>query len=391
MGILSREVLIYCEAALGCLIALVIILHYRNRRLNNNTEKIISSVIVYASIIYVVCDMGCAVVDSADIEFLDFAVYFFSSFVYIAGSVVVYVWVIYAEFLTSRKLSVIKGKCLLAAVPLGIDVILVLLTPLTGLYYRLEGKAVVKGQLYHVHYIIIIAYAAVIFTRMLYRMYKTDANSIALKDRYYHNVLFSIPLLSSALIQLFLFGHPAYLMGLMLFVLVTQLSSTTRMVTADELTGINNRNQLVKFLEGKMHSYSMRSDNQNSLFLFIMDVDNFKKINDSYGHIEGDEALCLVADTLKKMSGKYNCFCSRYGGDEFVMVVELYDANSAEAFSKELNIMLAEKNNQAGNDYQLQMSIGYAEYDDTTGTIADFIDRADKMLYRVKKIRKAGR
>ena len=388
MGILSKELLYYCEASLSCIIALIIILHYRNRRLNNNTERMVSSIIAYSAVIYIIGDFGFAVTDSTGVENLDSAIYFFASFAFIAGTAAAYTWVVYSEFLLTRKLEMLKAKFLLAAIPFVFDIVMTLLTPFFGLYYRIENGTSAKGPLFPVHMIIIMAYVLAVMIRNATTLI-FDENAVKKQDIYAHNIIFSLPLFITSALQLVLFGHPIYSAGLTLFILATQLSSTTHMVTADELTGINNRNQLIKFLEEKMHSYALSNDKLNHLFLFIMDVDNFKKINDTYGHVEGDEALMTVAKTLKQMSGKYNCFCSRYGGDEFVMVGELYDSTSARAFSHELNTLLAEQNKKAKNLYELQLSIGFAQYDDSIKTIPEFIDRADRMLYNVKKARKA--
>ena len=386
---ISKELLYYCEGSLSCIIALAIILHYRNRRLNNNTERLVSSIIAYSAIIYIVGDIGIAITDSTNVELLNSAIYFFASFAFIAGTAAAYTWVVYSEFLLTRKLELTGIKALVAGIPLFIDVVLTLLSPFFGFYYRIENGSAAKGPLFNVHMLIIIAYILFVMIRNTVILV-FDENSSKKADIYGHNIIFSMPLIITAVLQLFFFGHPIYSSGLTLFILATQLSSTTHMVTADELTGINNRNQLIKFLETKMHSYALSNDKLNHLFLFIMDVDNFKKINDTYGHVEGDEALMIVAKTLKQMSGRYNCFCSRYGGDEFVMVGELYDSTSARAFSHELNTLLAEHNKKAGNSYELQLSIGFAQYDESITTIPEFIDKADRMLYNIKKARKAG-
>jgi diguanylate cyclase (GGDEF)-like protein len=58
------------------------------------------------------------------------------------------------------------------------------------------------------------------------------------------------------------------------------------------------------------------------MLLFMMDIDNFKSINDAYGHIEGDGALKAFSDAMKDVAIRYSAFIARYGGDEFCMVMD---------------------------------------------------------------------
>ena len=69
----------------------------------------------------------------------------------------------------------------------------------------------------------------------------------------------------------------------------------------------------------EMEEQNWRGD---SYHLLLMDVDQFKKINDRFGHMTGDHVLRLVADQLKKTFGRTSSFLARYGGDEFVVILK---------------------------------------------------------------------
>ena len=85
----------------------------------------------------------------------------------------------------------------------------------------------------------------------------------------------------------------------------------------DSLTKLANRNRINEYLS---EQFEAAQRNKNLLGVEIMDIDNFKGFNDTYGHLEGDECLQAVAGILRKVQKKGRVFCGRYGGDEFVVI-----------------------------------------------------------------------
>jgi diguanylate cyclase (GGDEF)-like protein len=119
----------------------------------------------------------------------------------------------------------------------------------------------------------------------------------------------------------------------------------------------------------------------------MIDVDYFKNINDTYGHLEGDEALIRVANALKL--GCTVCrrhpYIARYGGDEFIIVAELTEDEIHELCSA-IRSSLEELNAKSGVPYPLQLSIGYAEWKEGM-TSSDLLVAADYNLYKEKASR----
>ena len=154
----------------------------------------------------------------------------------------------------------------------------------------------------------------------------------------------------------------------------------------DSLTGLANRREVNLFLEKELRR-SLRDGSKISL-LFI-DLDDFKKINDSYGHDVGDLYLKHVAKILVKECRDFDCV-SRFGGDEFVVV--LCRANRKAALSTLERIQKSLSQNLfQHNDIRIRVmaSIGLASTDKTKYDSAEkFLKAADQKLYKEKKIRK---
>ena len=98
----------------------------------------------------------------------------------------------------------------------------------------------------------------------------------------------------------------------------TALASANSLIRTDELTGLANRHGLYQYLA----KLAERRKPDTHLALFLVDLDRFKAINDQFGHLIGDHALCLVANELRRHIDEAE-LCCRLGGDEFALLVQL--------------------------------------------------------------------
>ena len=123
-------------------------------------------------------------------------------------------------------------------------------------------------------------------------------------------------------------------------------------------------------------------------FLFIMDVDDFKKVNDTAGHNAGDEALKIIARELKN-AVRYESQVCRWGGDEFAGIIPSSEQEAGKRF-KELSSAIEKASTDAG--IPLSVSIGYVDIHavDESGNILELVELADKALYRIKREGKGG-
>lgn len=160
-----------------------------------------------------------------------------------------------------------------------------------------------------------------------------------------------------------------------------QLERAYTQATQDPLTKLPNRLSFDNRLKNEIARWKRY---KSPVTLLIWDIDFFKKINDSYGHKSGDKALVIIAELLSR-----NCrqtdFVSRYGGEEFVML--LPDTNVAQAlFVAEKLRKIVEKTRFRVNDEHLSITVscGVAQINEGDSTDTLF-DRADKALYQAKK------
>lgn len=153
----------------------------------------------------------------------------------------------------------------------------------------------------------------------------------------------------------------------------------------DGLTGLYNRLMFVNIFQKELQKMKRGS---HSLFLVIVDIDDFKPINDTYGHLVGDEAIKTTANTLKNLLRESDTV-ARFGGDEFIIGV--VDKNE-EVGSIVVNRILSEFNHKSipitrKNDLhelQINLSIGYTAYK-MNDDFKTMLQRADQALYISKE------
>ena len=119
-----------------------------------------------------------------------------------------------------------------------------------------------------------------------------------------------------------------------------------------------------------------------------MDVDKFKQINDTYGHLEGDAAISLVGKTLKSIAGESNSFVARIGGDEFVMVVHSDSESYVNKIIDSVSYELEERLIFSDKQYEVRLSTGYVYISPEEHNIKSVIAMADEKMYEQKMARK---
>lgn len=163
------------------------------------------------------------------------------------------------------------------------------------------------------------------------------------------------------------------------------LGDATRM---DAATGLYNHEYFYEELETRMHVFDQTPEKQREDACFcvlIADIDNFKRVNDTYGHVFGDEVLLGLADIFKNYCGGKD-FAARYGGEEFAMIVGGCHKKDALTRANTIRKRFAETVfvDDSGAEHHFTVSFGVAEYDKSWDIASKFFDQADQALYQAK-------
>ena len=169
--------------------------------------------------------------------------------------------------------------------------------------------------------------------------------------------------------------------GISISILIVYLYIQNQSLNTDYLTGASNRISLENYLDNRIRNICI----YGTFSLIMLDIDNFKSINDTFGHNIGDKALedsvNLIRSTLRAKD-----FIARYGGDEFYIVLDGVDNYKAlYSVVKKLEAAV-EKFNSNAKLYELHFSMGYSVYDSNLGMgMEEFLKHVDFLMYKDKK------
>lgn len=202
------------------------------------------------------------------------------------------------------------------------------------------------------------------------------------KRKYYTLLAFQVGPLVGGMLQAFLYGLPFSLMGVTFSVFIVYVNIINHDMSIDYLTGAYNRKMLDTMLEDHVEKTG------TSFAAIMIDVDEFKKINDTFGHRAGDEALEQTAAILKSALRRGDVIC-RYGGDEFCIILDSADKGIIDSITERIDERIRVFNGSSSKPYSLSLSLGYGVFDDESrknGISAEqFMHEIDEKMYRMKQ------
>ncbi|HBD7062429.1 TPA: diguanylate cyclase [Legionella pneumophila] len=150
----------------------------------------------------------------------------------------------------------------------------------------------------------------------------------------------------------------------------------------DPLTGLLNR----RFLDEYVVKQIGQAKHSQTMIIFIMiDVDNFKRVNDNFGHNTGDRVLALLSKLLMSLIREGDLAC-RYGGEEFLLVLPYCNLDNAKQIAETIrNEVIKMPINIKNSVFNITISLGISSYPNHGSTMQELIEAADKALYTAKK------
>ena len=305
------------------------------------------------------------------------SLYFFS------GSLIGYFYTNYILHKIGKEEK--KWQKALIFIPVLLVTILLVINLFNGMLFTInENNLYSRGKYIYIYSIVIATYIIVMGANLVYCYFKNIDNK-KLKEEFKKLLIFtSIPIVS-ALIQNFNYGITLGQVGLTLSVLLIYLNGQKKDSNIDELTGIYNRRAFNRNVSRLFNSKKL-------MFLMLMDANDFKMINDKYGHLEGDKALVAIANILKNAISNTDkdYFLARYGGDEFIIVGEIKSQDDVDELMLQIEEEEKRYNKETKNKYNIKLSIGYSLRNNEHTSVESLIEAADNKMYARKKEMKKG-
>ncbi len=286
-------------------------------------------------------------------------------------------WLLYVHTQVYQNEKKTRQLLIPCGILLAMHAILVVGTQFNGWLYTIDSQNIYRrGPLYMVS-------PSILFLCLLYTSSIAFRNRKSIEKRLYNSLLFfPAPPFIAGILHSHIYGVSIMLSSLVLSIIIVYLNIQNRSLITDHLTDVYNRKGF------DMHIREMmRGSIRGKAFSAIMlDYNHFKSINDSFGHDMGDKALKESANLLKGCIRR-NDFIARYGGDEFIILLETDNKQELEAIVARINHAIDNHNQNLYQPYQMSFSIGYAVYDTSSKPSAEeFVHHLDQMMYKMKQL-----
>ena len=297
------------------------------------------------------------------------------------GAVVVMggVWYLYVLEKLGYRLTK-KLLCIVLA-PGAVFVVLNLLSIKTGWIFTIsEDNHYVRGPLFFLQTIVALL---ILFASMVHILIScfTSHSRLSKQDTLKLLSFYIVPFAGS-LAALPFAGMPGTWTCAAVSIILMYMDEQENAILRDSLTGLNNRKSLAPTFD----SYSKMVTEGKNLYLFMLDLNKFKEINDTYGHTTGDKALVDASGLISKSMENIQGFAARYGGDEFLIMVFFADNAHARQFENQIRENFEVWNRENDAPYILSTCIGFSRYEQGQ-SLEDLVKQADENLYKEKHAR----
>lgn len=300
--------------------------------------------------------------------------YFLNSICFISTCCVGFLWCLYVDLRIFNSLHRIRKSMKYLIIPLLIDVMMCLVN-LNGcgiLFTISEDNIYRRGRFSIITYIILFFY-------FIYSICLVDrSKKRGLYVQRFPTSYFVIPCMIGTIVQGMMYGITLgwTAVALAFLFVYIQLQSLNSLV--DPLSGLYNRRYLDNILE------HLQRNPKRSVYGVMMDVNNFKKINDNFGHSQGDDAIRNIGKILSDSIP--NCgIAIRYAGDEFILLLSTDSMDVVNDTMDQIQHNIDRFNESKKGGYQLSLAMGYEYFDPKSGDTQAFLLAMDKRMYDAKE------
>lgn len=290
-----------------------------------------------------------------------------------SSGIIGYCWCLFVEYHIHRNFERIKKKSRRLAIPLMMATILIIINLFgNGIIFDISKENIyTRGPMNFILYIIVFIYYIESINTV--QKAKNDSTLVEFFPIYY----FIIPCMIGTMIQGFFFGISTIWLCVAIAFILVYIESQISVSFIDDLSGLYNRKYMNHYLN------KLQNAKNKHVYGFLMDINEFKAINDTYGHLTGDHALIQFSKILQHSIDK-DSVAIRMGGDEFVIFAKIQSDTEAVKLKKRIENNVRQFNIHSKEPFHLSFSIGIAKYNGKN--IDTFLSAMDDSMYEAKNM-----
>lgn len=298
-----------------------------------------------------------------------------NAMLYIGNTLFGLITTIYIDYKLFGDLDRLKRRCPILAIPATFIVLLTLLNLFTPVFFMIDEQTFVyqRTELYLIPN----------FVAGIYLLYGTvlvykNKNKVG-KYLFLPAKIFLTPIVIGVVLDFLFYGLAFKQMGIAIALTSVYINLQKEVSCIDALSGLHTRQYMINYYTNKLK----RSKLEESLVGILLDVDKFKGINDTYGHLAGDDAIHAVGQILLSTVPK-NAMAVRYAGDEFMVIKEYTGEQEVQDLLLAINAATEKYNATQNKPYTLSFSAGYSIFYKNKDTLDTFFNRMDSAMYGEK-------
>ena len=300
--------------------------------------------------------------------------YLLNSFCFIGTCSVGFLWCLYVDFRIFHNVQRMRKRGMLLAIPLAIDILMILINfSGCGIVFTIsEQNVYTRGSLVLTAYIILFFY-------FIYSIFLVDySKKSGLHIKFFPAYYFVVPCMLGTIIQGMFYGITIGWTSVAVAFLFVYIQTQSQNSFVDTLSGLYNR----RYMDYILSRFKKNPNPQ--VYGIMIDVNNFKKINDLYGHSIGDDAIRRIGQILSEAVPD-NGIAIRYAGDEFIIFLRTGEEDAAVKVMGEIEKNVEQYNRSSEGPYSLSLAMGCSSLDLASGSIEAFLAAMDGKMYEAKR------
>lgn len=369
--------ILYYEVAVVTIAILLILLYKVRSVLGHFQERYLFSFVLELAIISTGLECFTYVLDAGNFFMVETVLRFINAAYFVVTAVLSFYWLCFIGSLLKIDILGSRKALILLGVPAGIAVILSIASIWTGLVFDIDSRNMyIRGDFYIFYvvcnYFYVIFASYICLQRVFMKQYYLD------REMNLSLTAFAIFPMIGVLCQVIWSEVTTSAPGAALALLLSFVTMLSNRITADPLTGLNNKSQLHRYLQNRMPNIPRGT----KMVLFYIDINNLKEVNREYGYQEGDKAIVFVSNVLKQVCGPQGCFINRGEGDTFNLAAVMNNDEEADSLVMMLQDALSERTKKLF--YDLTVNVVY-DSETSENNIPDLFIRAETKMKEKKK------
>lgn len=375
----------YLQTNIMC-IAFLLVVYKRliNKRETISAQRLAFKYLMWSAMLMCVSDTLAWLSSGKTVAGAVFWIELFNILYFMSVSCCCFIWMLYVNIRLNGPEYNHRRDLIYGGIPMVLITAIICTNPFTGYMFKItEGNVYERGSMVWLHWLVSWGYLVAAEVKVIVKLRKTSSRSA--REKLMPLLWFMVAPAIAAFAQMMVYGVTTTQCGITFSIVLIAYGFLQDKVSLDALTGLNNRAALEAYFGDRIQKSG------TGLTLLMCDVDGFKLINDSLGHLMGDVALKAIANVLKKACGacKASVFLCRYGGDEFIIGAPGLTGDDINWLKNTIQSALDEYNSGSKNVFALEVSMGEAtgvcsSYDD----VEKLIHEADEKMYENKASRK---